>query len=57
MKIWSPTKRGTDRTVGRLGLAGSLTFLVYSIAIAAYPIAIVNVIAAAIHGWYLRKVI
>jgi hypothetical protein len=40
-----------------LGLAGSLTFLGYSIAIAAYPIAIVNAIAAAIHLWYLRKLI
>jgi hypothetical protein len=38
-----------------LGLAGSLAFLVYSIAIGAYPIAVVNAVAAAIHIWYLRK--
>jgi hypothetical protein len=38
-----------------LGLFGSLTFLVYSVVIGAYPIAVVNVIAAAIHSWYLRK--
>lgn len=40
-----------------IGLCGSLTFLVYSIAISAYPIAVVNVIAASIHAWYLRKLI
>ena len=40
-----------------LGLAGALTFLVYSLAIGAYPIAVVNVIAASVHGWYLRKLI
>lgn len=40
-----------------LGLVGALTFLSYSIAIGAYPIAIVNVIAAVVHGWYLRKLI
>ena len=40
-----------------LGLAGGLTFLVYSLAIGAYPIAVVNVIASAIHAWYLRKLI
>ncbi|MCH7788980.1 MAG: hypothetical protein IH940_06010 [Acidobacteria bacterium] len=40
-----------------LGLAGALTFLVYSLAIGAYPIAVVNVIAAAVHGWYLRQLI
>jgi hypothetical protein len=40
-----------------LGLAGSLTFLVYSLAIGAYPIAVVNIVAAAIHIWYLRKLI
>jgi hypothetical protein len=38
-----------------LGLIGAFTFLVYSIAIGAYPIAVLNVIAAAIHLWYLRK--
>ncbi len=40
-----------------LGLLGSLTFLVYSVVIGAYPIAVVNVIAAGIHGWYLRKLV
>ncbi|MDH3753596.1 MAG: hypothetical protein OEU32_06950 [Acidimicrobiia bacterium] len=40
-----------------LGLIGALVFLTYSIAIGAYPIAVVNVIAAAVHGWYLRKLI
>ena len=38
-----------------LGLIGAFTFLVYSIAIGAYPIAVLNVIAATIHLWYLRK--
>ena len=50
----------TQKSILRLrliGLAGSITFLVYSIAIRAYPIAIVNIIAAGIHGWYLRKLI
>ena len=40
-----------------LGLVGAVTFLIYSIAIAAYPIMVVNVIAAAIHLWYLRKLL
>jgi hypothetical protein len=40
-----------------IGLAGSFTFLGYSLAIGAYPIAVVNVVAAAIHTWYLRKLI
>ena len=40
-----------------LGFVGALVFLAYSIAIAAYPIAVVNVIGAAVHGWYLRKLI
>lgn len=39
------------------GLAGSFTFLVYSIAISAYPIAVVNVIVAGIHIWFLRKLL
>lgn len=39
------------------GLIGGLTFLVYSIAIEAYPIAIVNVIASGIHLVYLRKLL
>lgn len=40
-----------------IGLVGSVTFFVYSILIEAYPIAVVNVIAAAIHIYYLRKLI
>ena len=40
-----------------LGFIGGIVFLIYSIAIEAYPIAVVNVIAVAIHGWYLRKLI
>lgn len=38
-----------------IGLAGSATFFVYSILIDAYPIAIVNVVAAGIHLYYLVK--
>jgi len=38
-----------------IGLAGSAVFFVYSVLIEAYPIAVVNVIAAAIHIYYLRK--
>ncbi len=40
-----------------LGLAGGLTFLVYSLIIEAYPIAAVNLIASVIHLWYLRKLV
>jgi hypothetical protein len=40
-----------------IGLAGSATFFVYSLLIEAYPIAIVNVIAGAIHSYYLRQLI
>ncbi len=40
-----------------IGLVASLTFLVYSISIEAYPIAVVNVVAAAIHLYYLRKLV
>ena len=40
-----------------LGLVGALTFLVYSITIGAYPIAVVNAIAAGVHAWYLRKLV
>ena len=40
-----------------IGLAGSLTFVVYSIGIKAYPIAVVNVVAAGIHIWNLRRLI
>jgi hypothetical protein len=37
-----------------IGAVASLTFLIYSLAIGAYPIAVVNVVAAAIHLYYLR---
>ena len=50
----------TQKSIFRLrllGFVGSIVFLVYSIIIVAYPIAIVNVIAASIHAWYLSKLI
>jgi hypothetical protein len=40
-----------------LGLFGGLVFLTYSLIIGAYPIAALNVVASAIHLWYLRKLI
>jgi len=40
-----------------IGLVASSTFLIYSIAIEAYPIAVVNVVAASIHLYYLRKLL
>lgn len=40
-----------------IGLAGSATFFVYSILIEAYPIAVVNIVAGAIHIYYLRRLI
>lgn len=40
-----------------IGFVASTTFLFYSIAIEAYPIAVVNVVAAAIHLYYLRKLV
>lgn len=40
-----------------LGLVGGLVFLVYSLAIEAYPIAVVNLTASLIHLWYLRKLL
>lgn len=40
-----------------IGAVASLTFLGYSILIEAYPIAVVNVVAAAIHLYYLRKLV
>lgn len=40
-----------------IGLVASITFLTYSIAISAYPIAVVNVVAAGIHLYYLRKLV
>lgn len=40
-----------------IGLVASLTFLVYSISIEAYPIAVVNVVAASIHLYYLRRLL
>lgn len=40
-----------------IGLAGSLVFLGYSIAIEAYPIAVVNLTVATIHIWFLRQLL
>jgi hypothetical protein len=40
-----------------IGFVASSTFLIYSVAIEAYPIAVVNVVAAAIHLYYLRKLL
>jgi hypothetical protein len=40
-----------------IGLAASSTFLIYSVSIEAYPIAVVNVVAASIHLYHLRKLI
>jgi hypothetical protein len=37
------------------GLVGSMTFLVYSLLIEAYPIAIVNVVIITIHLWFIRE--
>lgn len=38
-----------------VGLAGSVSFVVYGLLINAIPIAAVNVLTAAIHVWFLRK--
>ncbi|MEA2001501.1 MAG: hypothetical protein U9N84_06405 [Actinomycetota bacterium] len=40
-----------------IGAVASLTFLGYSVLIQAYPIAVVNVVAAGIHLYYLRKLV
>jgi hypothetical protein len=40
-----------------IGVVASSTFLIYSITIEAYPIAVVNVVAAAIHLYYLRLLV
>ena len=40
-----------------IGVIASLTFLVYSVTIKAYPIAVVNVVAAGIHLYYLRRLV
>lgn len=40
-----------------IGVVASVTFLFYSVAIEAYPVAVVNAIAASIHLYYLRKLI
>jgi hypothetical protein len=37
------------------GLAGSATFVGYSLLIGAYPIAIVNVVIIGIHLWFIRE--
>jgi hypothetical protein len=39
------------------GLAGSATFLVYSLLIGAYPIAVVNVVIIGVHVWFLRDLL
>jgi hypothetical protein len=39
------------------GLAGSMTFLIYSLLIGAYPIAIVNVVIIGIHLWFIRNLL
>jgi len=40
-----------------IGLAGSVTFLVYSALIAAYPIAVVNVVIIGVHLFFLRQLL
>ena len=40
-----------------IGVVASATFLAYSIAIGAYPIAVVNVTAAGIHLYHLRRLV
>jgi hypothetical protein len=40
-----------------IGVVASTTFLFYSIAIGAYPIAVVNVTAASIHLYHLRRLV
>lgn len=50
----------TQRSIFRLrmfGMTGGIIFLVYSLLIEAYPIAIVNVIATGIHLYYLRELL
>jgi hypothetical protein len=40
-----------------VGLAGSSTFLVYSLLIDAYPIAVVNVVIIGVHLYFLRQLL
>lgn len=40
-----------------IGLAGSVTFLTYSTLIEAYPIAVVNVVIAGVHLFFLRQLL
>jgi len=50
----------TQKSILRLrliGMLGSATFLTYGILIAAFPIVAVNLAAATIHLWFLRKLI
>jgi len=50
----------TQKSILRLrliGLMGSATFLTYGILIGAFPIVAVNLAAATIHLWFLRKLI
>ncbi len=52
--IASLTQKSIFRLRG-IGLAGSFAFFAYSMLIEAYPIAVVNVLAAGIHIYYLYK--
>jgi len=50
----------TQKSILRLrviGLTGSATFLTYGLLIGAFPIVLVNIAAASIHLWFLRKLI
>jgi len=38
-----------------IGLVGSLTFLVYSLLIRAYPVAVVNAVIVGVHVYFLRQ--
>lgn len=40
-----------------IGMAGSVTFLVYSLLIEAYPIALVNVVIIMVHLFFLRRLL
>lgn len=40
-----------------IGLAGSAAFLIYSLLIAAYPIAVVNVVIIGVHVFFLRQLL
>ena len=40
-----------------VGLAGAITFTIYGVLIAAYPIVITNLVIIAIHGYFLRMLL